>query len=172
MDYPDRGKCRSCGFLSKHARQASGLPSPRFYEVEHAERLSSDAFQHHTVGYGMRADTEPMCFMQKINLMETLQFQGSAKFLEAINADRHCDSWYPYMPGLSPMEHYQEVNMRAFEKSLEDERSMRERSYRRQDRYFVIASLILAAAQIIAAVILSYRETRVDELLRKVLGFY
>src|SRR2546427_1851328 len=110
-----KGRCRFCGFLSKHALQASGLPSPRFYEVEHAERLSADAFRNHTVAYGLRAETEPMCFMGEISLMAILQNEGDAKLLEAITADRKCKAWYPYMPGLSPKEHYEQLIMQRLE---------------------------------------------------------
>jgi hypothetical protein len=92
-----------------------------------AERLSSDSFFRHMVGYGLPAETEPMCFMGKINLMETYEKEGAEKFLEAVTTDRQCDAWYPYMPGLSPREHYEERQMqrleqdrRAFETRLSD----------------------------------------------------
>src|SRR6185436_2368184 len=156
--YPeaDQGKCRSCGFLSKHATETY-VPTPRFYEAEHSERLSADRFLRH-VG----SSTEPMCFLGKINLAEILIQQGHARFLVEINTDRKCDGWYPYMPGLSPIEHYQDKQMRDYERRMEDERIAREASYRRQDRMFVIAALILAAGQILAAVIVSYRESYAD----------
>ena len=175
-EYPkaDMGKCRSCGFLSKHARSAAGLPSPRFYEVEHPERTHPDSMRMHTVGYGMRADTEPMCFLGKVNLMEILQFKGDAKLVEAIMADRKCDGWYPYMPGLGPIEHYDQMNWQLFHKALDDERSMREQSYRRQDRALIITGLILGASEIITgiilAVVLSYRESYIDQILRRLFG--
>jgi hypothetical protein len=105
-----QGRCRFCGFLSKHARQSAGWPAPRFYEIEHAERMSADGFRRY-----MAADTEPMCFMGKINLMHILQNEGDAALLEAVNTDRKCDAWYPYMPGLSPKEHYEEFQMQRLE---------------------------------------------------------
>ena len=116
-EYPDsdKGRCRSCGFLSKHSQSVSGLPSPRFYEMEHVERTDPGLMRIHTVGYGIRADTEPMCFLGKINLEEVLQTKGTAKLVEAIMADRKCDGWYPYMPGLSPREHYEEYQMQRLE---------------------------------------------------------
>jgi hypothetical protein len=170
-EYPeaDQGKCRSCGFLSKHARIPIALPSPRFFEMEHSEREKPDWIRQHVVDSGILADTEPMCFLGKINLAQILLVEGDAKLVEAIKADRKCDGWYPYMPGLSPQEHYETMNLKAFHEALESEREMRERSYRRQDRYFVIASLIIGLAQIIAAVILSYHESYVDKILRGIL---
>lgn len=170
--YPeaDQGRCRSCGFLSKHAISPAGLPSPRFYEAEHRERIALYRLSRHTVGPSMSAETEPMCFLGKINLAATLENEGEEKLGEAINMDRECEDWYPYMPGLSPIEHYQDRQMRDYERKMEDERIAREASYRRQDRLFVIAALILAAGQIIAAVIVSYRESYADQLLRRLFG--
>src|ERR1051326_3583020 len=135
-EYPDadQGKCRSCGFLSKHAKTASDAPAPRFYEVEHSERESVDSFVVYNGGPSMRIKTEPMCFLGKINLMEILQTQGNERFVQAVLADRKCDGWYPYMPGLSPIEHYEQMNWQLFHKALDDERELRERSSRRQDR--------------------------------------
>jgi hypothetical protein len=50
-----------------------------------------------------------------------------AKLVELVRFDRHCSDWWPYRPGFSPMEHYEEYRMqrleqdrRAFEKSLAD----------------------------------------------------
>lgn len=122
----NEGKCRYCGFLSKHARHPAGLPSPRFYEMEHSERIDG-RFDNHAVAYGKLADTEPMCFLEVVNFEAINQDQGRAKLLEEINADRQCKSWYPYMAGLSPKEHYEELQMqrlehdrREFERKLSD----------------------------------------------------
>jgi len=115
-EYEDaaKGRCRFCGFLSKHGTDTVNFPSPRFYEVEHSER-GYGRFTRHVVSQGMVADTEPMCFMGKINLMAILQNEGNAKLLEAITADRKCQAWYPYMPGLSPKEHYEEYQVQRLE---------------------------------------------------------
>jgi hypothetical protein len=186
-----KGRCRFCGFLSKHASSASGVPSPRFYEVEHAERTSAESFRHHTVGYAMRPDTEPMCFMGKINLMAILQNEGSAKFSEAITADRKCDAWYPYMPGLSPKEHYEEYQMqrleqdrREFELRLSDMgleaqrnnamiasdlREIAKKSERSSKRIAVVV-IVLAMAQVIVGLVAFYHKSYLDQLLEKLLG--
>jgi hypothetical protein len=197
-EYPeaDRGRCRSCGFLSKHARQASGLPSPRFYEVEHSERESPPSFLSHMVTtYGLPAVTEPMCFMDATNLMAVLENEGDAKLVEAILSDRQCNSWQPYMPGRNPMEHYEEFAMlrleadrRAYEERTEESRRRYEKDMaeaaeadrRRFDvanesrnRALIIASIIIGGiigiAQIIAAFILN-RESFTDQIMRKLAG--
>lgn len=192
-EYEDtaRGRCRTCGFLSKHARTASGLPSPRFYEVEHAERRSPESFRHHTVGYAMRADTEPMCFLGKINLMAILQNEGDAKLSEAITADRKCDSWYPYMPGLSPKEHYEEYqrqrleqDRREFERRLSDmgleaQRNnaqivsdLREiaRKGEQSSKRIAVLVILLAVAQVIVGIMALYHRSYLDQLLERIFG--
>lgn len=120
-EYPeaDQGRCRSCGFLSKHGTRTAGIPSPRFYEVEHSERIEGSFFTH-TPAAHMGTESEPMCFRQKINLMEIEEQQGRAKLLEAVNADRRCDSWYPYTPGLGPIEHYEEYQVQELERHRRD----------------------------------------------------
>ena len=196
-EYPeaDRGRCRSCGFLSKHARQASGLPSPRFYEVEHSERESAPAFLSHMVSYGLPAVTKPMCFMDAANLMAVLENEGDAKLVEAILSDRQCDSWHSYMPGRNPMEHYEEFAMlrleadrRAYEQRTEESRRRYEKEMseaaeadrrrfdaanQERNRALIIASIIVGSiigvAQIIAAFILN-RETFTDQIMRKLFG--
>jgi len=189
-----KGRCRSCGFLSKHGRDTVNFPSPRFYEVEHSERVYG-RFTRHVVSYGMVADTEPMCFMGKINLMAILQNEGDAKLLEAITADRKCEAWYPYMPGLSPKEHYEQLIMqrleadrRSYEQRTEESRRRYEKEMtdaaeadrRRFDaanesrnRALIVASIIIGGiigiAQIIAAFILN-RESFTDQIMRRLVG--
>jgi hypothetical protein len=169
----NEGKCHYCGFLSKHATRTAGVPSPRFYEVEHSERIAGSFFTH-TPAPHIATECEPMCFLDKINFMEIEVHQGRKKLLEAVNSDPKCGEWYAYMPGLSPQEHYDMRSRQQFERALDAERDMRERSYRRQDRYFLWASLILGVAQIIAAIILgitlSYHESYTDRLLKAIFG--
>jgi hypothetical protein len=141
-EYPqaDHGKCRSCGFLSKHARTAADAPAPRFFEVEHAERGSADSFNHYRLEFRGPIKTEPMCFLGKTNLMQTLQEQGGEKLVEAILADRQCDGWYPYMPGLSPGEHYEELTMQRLENDRRDfEMRLFEMSQKAQENSLAIA---------------------------------
>jgi hypothetical protein len=120
-EYPeaDQGKCRSCGFLSKHGTKPFGIPLPRFYEAEHSERITVGTFFRHAIGYRQWVDTEPMCFLGKINLMQLVaadtQPEIEGKLESEILADRKCEGWYPYMPGLSPREHYEEYQMQRLE---------------------------------------------------------
>lgn len=135
----NEGKCRYCGFLSKHARRPEGLPAPRFYEMEHSERIEGN-FDNHAVVFQKMADTEPMCFLEIINFEKINQTQGRAKLLEEINADRQCESWYPYIPGLSPKDHYEEYQMQHLElERREFEARLHDMSLRAQEAGALIA---------------------------------
>jgi hypothetical protein len=37
-----------------------------------------------------------------------------------LDADRHCPEWYPYIPGLSPKEHREELGMTHLEKERKE----------------------------------------------------
>lgn len=176
-EYPDKGRCRSCGYLSKHATRADVLPSPRFYEAEHTERINVGALFRHAIDYREWIGTEPMCFVDEISFMQIIaadkQSDMECKLEDAILEYRNCPGWYPYMPGFSPMEHYQVSQMRAYEARIETDRIAREDSYRRQDRALIITGLILAAGQVAAAVIfgiISYRDSYTDQILRRLFG--
>jgi hypothetical protein len=141
-----------------------------------------------------------MCFVGKINLMEIFvstpnKAEADQKLLDAVMEDRHCESWYPYMPGFSPMEHYEELVMqrleadrRAYEqrteesrrryeermaKDVEKDRRLFEEANQSRNRALIVASIIVATiigmAQIIAAFIMN-RESLADQLLRRLSG--
>lgn len=136
-----------------------------------------------------------MCFMGEINLAEILKGDGDEKLVASILFDRKCEAWYPYMPGLSPKEHYDQLMHKKLEKDRRDYEERTEESRRRyearmaheaetdrrryealnegRNRTLIIASIILAViiglAEILAAVILN-RDSPTDQLLRKLLG--
>lgn len=135
MEYAEeeKGRCRSCGFLSKHPiEQYAGLPTPRFYEAEPHERTAKEYSRLFSHRPDMAArgvvQTEIACFVHKADLMEnirdfpfnTLEGQQARlpMALEVIGVDRHCPAWYPYNPGFSPREHYEQLEMQR----LEDDR--------------------------------------------------
>jgi hypothetical protein len=145
-EYPeaDKGKCRSCGFLSKHAINPFNLPSPRFYEAEHSERITVAVLYSHAIGYHQHVDTEPMCFLGKINLVQLIADDDSprreGKLRAEITQGRDCDGWYPYMPGLSPREHYEELTMQRLENDRRAfETRLAEMSQKAQENSLAIA---------------------------------
>jgi hypothetical protein len=147
------------------------------------------------VSHGLPAVTEPMCYMDATNLMAVLENEGGGKLVEAILRDRQCDSWHPYMPGRSPMEHYEgfvmqrlEADRRAYEERIEESRKRYEKDMSRaaeadrrrfdtanesRNRALIVASIVVGSiigiAQIIAAFILN-RESFADQIIRRVFG--
>jgi hypothetical protein len=138
----ERGRCVSCGFLSKHPKTSyGGLPAERYYEIEPFERISGN----HTQIFRYMPDlasrqvlqTELVCFVNEADLMvgipgdeeDTDEIRQVRRDLAiaAIDFDRHCSAWYPYRPGFGPRGHYQqrqrqvlEDDRRAFETRLAD----------------------------------------------------
>ncbi len=147
-------KCADCGFLCKQAwpryaeYNAIGskilLPQPELMEVTSGERnwfkLSS------LDDYIM----SPYCFVNKANFhQEQRDKKDSTEDIEYIATNpRECDKWYPYREYLGPKAHYEEYRV-----MLSD----------RLGTKLIIAAIILAAAQIIVAIILSSP----DSLLRQ-----
>lgn len=134
MEYTEeeKGRCRSCGFLSKHSTYRRS-PVPRFYEIEKHERETTE----HDVLFRYPADlasrvleipTELVCFVHAADLgaplrhMNALTAENWPERLrigqEIINRDRQCPAWYPYDPGCSPREHPEELQRQR----LEDDR--------------------------------------------------
>lgn len=125
----DRGKCITCGFLSKHPRAGiSGLPAPRYYEIERQERIGNHeqmfTYQPDLANI-RRIKTGLACFIDQADLMagvpgddantmEAYQITRDAG-AEVIALDRHCNGWYPYKPGFSPREHYDRLEMQRLE---------------------------------------------------------
>src|SRR6266511_2958702 len=138
-----RGRCRTCGYLSRHATQNDRpLPTPTFYESEDTQRETGDAFKHVPHPFVGEVFTEPACFVGAIagytDLLAPYVEQGESRenaarhdFLE----DRGCKEWIAYTPGRSPKDHFYwnamlrlEEQCRAFEQQIErDRRDFEER---------------------------------------------
>lgn len=112
----------TCGFLSKHPQVSA--PSPRYYEIEADERRGrptvATLFTHRpdlSIGH---IGTELVCFFGRVNFMSQIkrevdQGERDRKTLSLIAEDRHCEAWYPYTPGFSPREHYEQLDMQRIE---------------------------------------------------------
>jgi hypothetical protein len=138
VEYPDaaKGKCETCGFLSKHPIAGShSLPAPRFYEIERHERCPignpEETYRrlfvyHPDLAAYKSCKTDLFCFVGEADLMEDIQkipdydnpkswAELSSVAVRVIAFDRHCHAWYPYTPGFSPREHYEELRMQQLE---------------------------------------------------------
>ena len=106
------GRCLSCGFLAKHAKDTGRpIPAPTFYEIETDARLDGKCFTHVPDTLLGPVETEPECIkfaaMLRKEVLDETDHAGSreAAAVEVFWRDRQCKSWYPYIPGLGPIEH-------------------------------------------------------------------
>jgi hypothetical protein len=126
----DKGKCISCGFLSKRSRTGFGNPSPSYYEASDEERHATPLFFKRWEHRGQSVSTDFVCFrgcadLPKEYLRDPGETARTTNAMLALERDRKCPCWYPYKPGFSPVRHYEwyqdqkrEEDRRAFEERL------------------------------------------------------
>lgn len=131
MEYSEaeKGRCRSCGFLSKHSTYRRS-PAPRFYEIERRERetINHEELFRYPIDVAARVlevYVEIVCFVHAADLNAPLREIGPIQdqnwpervriAREIIDFDRRCPAWYPYDPGFSPREHYEKYRMQRLE---------------------------------------------------------
>ncbi len=95
-------------------------PTPRFYEIESSERTGANSYFSYYTPTGRHISTEMACYQHKANFMAEInrlvdQGERDRKIVEMVRQDRHCEAWYPYRPGFSPQEHYEEMRMQRLE---------------------------------------------------------
>lgn len=116
-DYPGKGACFNCGFLS--LRDTANSHLSEYLELTQETRENGNLFRRNT-GY------RPWCFRNVAILRETeveadklpleTQFEPETRSLRAlqkaatavIKRDRRCKLWFPYTPGIGPREHFEE----------------------------------------------------------------
>lgn len=147
-------KCVSCGYLAlqpisrlDHRPGKSGEATPyrpnAFYEVDTYSRHRLDLDSHCPEGFVGPIKTSPACFRGVASLVAEIRYYseehgGERKATEVvIKQQRNCDSWYPYVDGLSPKEHLfmqrfelLEKHRQEFIADLEKDR----RKYEREER--------------------------------------
>ncbi len=121
----EKGKCRTCGFLAKHATVDSHGPRPSYYEVGLDERESGKTWSYKPDLKAGPLSTEPACFRlvadlrtEAQELIQSLGWDGAAK--EVVNKPRGCEHWYPYLVGFSPKEHMEELKLQKLEQERRD----------------------------------------------------
>jgi hypothetical protein len=132
VDYPetDKGKCGTCGFLSKQSRGGFGSPSPTYFEITVEERRNTPLFFTRWELSGRSISTDLACFrgiadLQSEYSREVDEGERKTKATLVLKRDRKCEGWYPYKTGFDPMEHFlwyqeqeREKDRRAFEERL------------------------------------------------------
>ena len=197
-EYPadEKGRCWTCGYLSKHrARHNDFFP----VSFDEREACSNDLFRQRLDGSSgfYDVDTQLECFVRaypigyEIACISPVQSLRLGAVRVILHHDRKCPDWRAYTPGFSPKEHREDYNVeqletlkqRFAEERARDSRkaNQRLRRYERRTqryvqrsniRWVIIAILVGAAytiAQIITSILLN-RESLIDRLLRLLLG--
>jgi len=124
----DEGRCVNCGLLGRRAINVqSGAPAitPAYYEADNYQRQNGDVFsQFQSPGTANNIRTDPFCFLGAADIMQEIGAASEkgtsglrAKAKEVFAKSRNCKSWYRYNPGLSPKDHFDQMNMELLEKS-------------------------------------------------------
>jgi hypothetical protein len=78
--------------------------------------------------------------------------------VQVLNNPRNCKKWYPYTPGFSPQEHWEEVRMhelelkrQQFEKQMAADHKAVLMEFDRRNRIFSWVIGVFAAAEVFAA---------------------
>ena len=108
-----------------HPHQAA-MPAvvPSYYEADERQRQSCEVWSQVQDTLTGSVRTEPFCFLQSADIVGEIKARCSDKRLnekdaarEVFAKERHCPSWYRYNPGLSPKDHFDQMNMELLEKS-------------------------------------------------------
>ena len=111
QEFNEKGKCNSCGFLSK--RLFLEPATPECTEASLYDRSFGTLYNKTTV---------PWCFRGIVNLREEVEDLASETekqynvcVVEIINTDRQCPQWYLWKEFLSPKEHFEDYRIRQLE---------------------------------------------------------
>lgn len=148
-----------------------------YYEISAEDRKRGELSKAVLVPYQGPVGVNPACFRRAFDMLGALQAlvqagKGShGGALELISEDRRCQEWYPYTPGLSPKEHFEEKRRleleqerQGFEQRMENERRQFELTIFEMNKKLqedtarvgyrlTVAAVIFAFAQVIAAVL-------------------
>jgi hypothetical protein len=137
---PDRGKCKSCGFLAKRTHSGFGHPPSADYEATPDERRLTVHFFTRWEENGRQRTVDFACFRHMANLAAEYRRDSESDrttaAMVAIEKERNCKGWYPYKPGFSPTRHYEwyqeerrEERKEEFEKWMENGRRVAEEQH-------------------------------------------
>jgi hypothetical protein len=121
----DTGRCINCGFLAKRVLldQRRRAITPSYHEVGWDGREEGYVWECVQDPFVGPVGAEPFCFTHAADLIPEIgsargELGNELKAAQKVFAkDRHCNSWYRYNPGLSPKEHFEQMNMELLERS-------------------------------------------------------
>ena len=116
----DRGRCTSCGFLAVVVAHLPNIQAPLAGPA--AERSSGNLWS------ALGGSDRPHCFVQAADLLHEIKESprwGTGTDTPAvwgativvIERDRHCPSWFPWTPHVTPKEHWDRRNVLQLEAS-------------------------------------------------------
>lgn len=114
-----KGRCISCGFLSKYNVHHNG-PPPYFYEMPENDR-NSGQMSGIRLDAGREIQGFPQCYVNAEDLWREIDLgkrEGKNEYLHArgvFEKDRKCPKWHRYTPGFSPQEHLEELRAQELE---------------------------------------------------------
>jgi len=120
--HPLEGCCISCGFLAQRAQWGQG-PVRGYLEVEGEVRDNPGQAVHIFVPtVPLRQFEADLVCYRRASVFPQEQVNNAslradpARAREVLAAERSCDWWMEYEPGLNPHEHHMELNARQLEK--------------------------------------------------------
>lgn len=98
---------------------------PAYYETDELQRQTGDVWSQRQNSLTPEVRTDPFCFLQVADIMGEInsiprdenEFRPSGRAKEVFAKDRQCKSWYPYNSGLSPKDHFDQMNVERLEES-------------------------------------------------------
>jgi hypothetical protein len=153
----DKGRCINCGFLAKRTRPdpSRRASTPKYYEVEIEARNNGDVWSYVQDSRLAAIGTEPFCFKQAAQITDEIHSivgrNDRTAARDVFAKDRNCKSWYRYNPGLSPKDHFDQMNMELLENSRREFEVRLERERKDFDmRLFEMSQKIQATNQKVA----------------------
>lgn len=122
-------QCKKCGCVG-----ARDFLTRILLEVD--ESFRSDADRGHGPSGKVLYFGKPVCAAMAWNLGSEADGDGATDTLQILDRERKCDSFVTWQPGSSPREHVEMrliEEQRAFQKSLLEEQSVRDRKRRQED---------------------------------------
>lgn len=140
-------KCADCGFLASRLRQTRDL-------VETEIRLRESWNQFIAMGSSNLYALRPVCFVRAADFEVEMGGPPIPPAPDAINRERDCDKFTPWMQGFSPKEH-KEMLSDAEMKKWQAAESERQRAFEaKQTKILLFGGLIASLATTILGFVL------------------
>lgn len=162
------GRCFGCGYLSKRVVATAELFE--FPLHERGKGVPSPPHGRHTVAFCF-VNAHDLPFEVVEEIIKSSAMDAGAAGQQVFFKDRRCSMWFPYQEGLPPQEHYKahhqqtidimkqeledqrEQDRKQFELALHQISESQEAQTRKVTFRLMLAAVVLAVAQVIAAIL-------------------